>query len=109
MVRMTIQRMLAHLGYDAIPAASGEEALTLFEATRDVISAVILDVTMPGLGGVGTFHSLRAVDTQVKIIIASGDVGSPAVRELRSLGVSYVLAKPFTTEELSRAVHSAQE
>ena len=28
---------------------------------------------------------------------------------LASLGVSYVLAKPFTTEELSRAVHSAQE
>ncbi len=109
MVRLTIQKMLAHLGYDTIPATSGEEALTLFEASREVISAVILDVTMPGLGGVGTFHGLRAIDTQVKIIIASGDMGSPAVKELRGSGISYLLSKPFPTEELSRAVQCALE
>ena len=109
MVRMTIQRMLAHLGYDTIPAASGEEALTIYESSRDVIFAVILDVTMPGLGGVETFHRLRAMDSQVKIIIASGDPRSPAVREIEGFGVSYVMAKPFHTEDLSRAVQSVLE
>ena len=108
-VRMTIQRPLAHLGYDTIPATGGEEALTIYETSSDVICAVILDVTMPGFGGVATFHRLRAMDSQVKIIIASGDARSPAVREIEGLGVSYVIAKPFHTEELSRAVQNVLE
>ena len=106
MVRVTIQRMLAHLGYDAITATSGEEALALFEASRQDISGVIMDVTMPGLGGVGTFHRLREIDGQVKIVVSSGDLGSLAVEELLGFGASYLLAKPFPTEELSRAVDS---
>ncbi len=109
MVRMTIQRMLAHLGYDTIPATSGEEALALYEASRNAISAVILDVTMPGLGGLETFRRLRTINSRVKIILASGDPWSPAVREIESLGISSLIAKPFHTEELSRAVQRGLE
>ena len=49
------------------------------------------------------------MDSQVKIIIASGDPRSPAVREIEGFGVSYVIAKPFDTEELSRAVQRVLE
>lgn len=109
MVRMATQRMLAHLGYDSIPAPSGEEALTLYEASRVVISAVILDVTMPGIGGLETFLRLRAMNSQVKIILVTGDPGSRAVREIEELGVSYLIGKPFQIEELSLAVLRALE
>ena len=109
MVRMATQRMLAHLGYDSIPAPSGEEALTLYEASRDVISAVILDVIMPGIGGLETFRRLRAMNSQVKIILVTGDPGSRAVREIEELGVSYLIGKPFQIEELSQAVLRALE
>ena len=106
MTRITNQRMLAYLGYDAITPTSEEEALALFEASRQDISGVITDVTMPGLGGVGTFHRLREIYGQVKIIVSSGDPGSLAVEELLGFGASYLLAKPFPTEGLSRAVQS---
>ena len=108
-VRLTIERKLAHLGYSTIPATSGEEALKIFEDSREVISAVILDVTMPDLGGVETFNRLRAIDPQVKIIVASGDLRSPEVRELRGLGASHILGKPFGVEESSIEVQRALE
>ena len=61
---------------------------------------------MPGLGGVGTFHRLREIDEQVKIIVSSGDPGSLAVEEFLGFGASYLLAKPYPAEELFRAVEN---
>jgi len=104
MVRLAIERMLAHLGYDSITAASGEEALTIYEELGESIQTVILDITMPGLGGVETFHRLRLINDQIKVIIISGDTQSEAVREIQREGISSVIAKPFHTEHLSRAL-----
>jgi len=85
MVRITIQMMLAHLGCDAITATSREEAPALFEASREDISGVIMDVTMPGFRSVGTFHRLREMYGQANIIASSGDPGSLAVEGLLGL------------------------
>lgn len=104
MVRQAIQRMLEHLGYRPIGAASGEEALDIYEKSRAEIAAIILDITMPGLGGIETFRRLRAMDSQVKVIVTSGDTLNPAIRELEAQGISYLLAKPFHTEQLARAI-----
>ena len=105
MVRLAIQRMLEHLGYCPIAAASGEEALDIYERSRAEIAAIILDITMPGLGGIETFRRLRAMDSQVKVIITSGDPLNPGIRDLEAQGISYLLAKPFHTEQLARAIH----
>ena len=104
MVRMAIQRMLAHLGYRSMVAASGEEALAIYEQSGSEIDAVILDITMPGVGGVATFHALREIDSQVKVIISSGDPLNPAIREIEALGISFMMPKPFHTEQLARAI-----
>ena len=104
MVRLAIQRMLEHLGYRVIAAARGEEALDIYEQSRGEIAAIILDITMPGLGGVETFRRLRAMDSQVRVIVTSGDPLNPAIRELETQGISYLIAKPFHTEQLARAV-----
>ena len=104
MVRLAIQRMLEHLGYRAIAAASGEEALDIYEQSSAEIAVIILDITMPGLGGIETFRRLRAMDSQVKVIVTSGDPLNPAIRELEAQGISYMLAKPFHTEQLARAI-----
>ena len=104
MVRLAIQRMLAHLGYRSLAAASGEEALAIYERSGAEIDAVILDITMPGAGGVGTFHQLREIDSQVKVIVSSGDPLNPAIREIEALGISFMIPKPFRIEQLARAI-----
>ena len=104
MVRMAIQRMLAHLGYRSLAAANGEEALDIYQGSGAEIDAVILDITMPGAGGVETFHRLREIDNQVKVIVSSGDPMNPAIREIEAHGISYMIPKPFRTEQLARAI-----
>ena len=104
MVRLAIQRMLEHLGYGAIAAASGEEALEIYERSGAEIAAIILDVTMPGLGGIETFRRLQAMDSEVRVIVTSGDPLNPAIRELEVEEISYLIAKPFHTEHLARAI-----
>ena len=104
LVRLAIQRMLEHLGYRSIAVASGEEALDVYEQSRFEIAAIILDITMPGLGGIETFRRLREIDRQVRIIVSSGDTLNPAIRDLEAQGISYLIAKPFQTEEFARAI-----
>ena len=104
MVRLAIQRMLEHLEYRSITAASGEEALEIYQQSGAEIAAIILDVTMPGLGGIETFRRLRIMDSQVRVIITSGDPLNPAIRDLEAEGISYLIAKPFHTEQLARAI-----
>ena len=101
MVRLAIQRMIEHLGYGSIAVASGEEALEVYEQCSAEIAAIILDITMPGLGGIETFRRLRAMDSQVRVIVTSGDPLNPAARDLEAEGVSYPIAKPFNIEPTS--------
>ena len=104
MVRLAIQRMLSHLGYESLAVASGEEALSVYEQSGADVAAVILDITMPGLGGIETFHRLREMDSQVKIIVSSGEPLNPAIRDIEAQGISFMLAKPFHADQLARAV-----
>ena len=107
MVRLAIQRMLEHLGYHSIAAASGEEALDIYKESGAEIAAVILDITMPGLGGMETFRRLRSLNSQVKVIVISGDPLNPAIREMENQGISYLIAKPFNIEQLARAIQQS--
>ena len=104
MVRMAIQRMLSHLGYRSLAAASGEQAIAIYEQSVAEIDAVILDITMPGVGGAETFRRLREINSQVKVIVSSGDLSNPAIRDIEALGISFLIAKPFRTEQLARAI-----
>ena len=104
MVRLAIQRMLDHLGYQSLVADSGEEALAVYEQSGADVAAVILDITMPGLGGVKTFRRLREMDSQVKIIVSSGDPLNPEIRDIEAQAISFMLAKPFNADQLARAI-----
>jgi two-component system cell cycle sensor histidine kinase/response regulator CckA len=87
-----------------ITAASGEEALDIYELSRAEIAAIILDITMPGLGGIETFRRLRAWTAKLRSSCTSGDPLNPAIREMEAQGISCLLAKPSHTEQLARAI-----
>ena len=107
MVRAAIESMLFHLGYQTIAASSGEQALEIYESPPEPIAAVILDMTMPGISGIQTFHRLREIDSGVRVIVATGDPLNPAIAEIEAQGVTYVIAKPFRPEELARVIQEA--
>jgi CheY-like chemotaxis protein len=107
MVRMATQRMLAHLGYDSIAASCGEEALAIYKQSAADIGAILLDVTMPGLGGLETLRLLREIDSRVRVVVYTSDPLALELQDLEAEAVSAVLSKPFRIEQLAQAMEQA--
>lgn len=104
MVRRMLQELLKGLGYDVTPVASGEEALAAYQRSPEEVSAVILDMSLPGMGGSDTFRSLKELDNQAKVIIATGDPHQQAVHDVMAQGACGIVSKPFHTEHLAAVI-----
>ena len=109
MVREVARRMLETLGFAVSLAADGEEAIASYERARaesKPFHAVMLDLTVPeGLGGRETISRLRALDPDVRAIVASGYSTDAVMANYVEHGFQAVLAKPFQLAELTAALH----
>ncbi len=87
-------------GLEVVPVADGQEALDAFNQRPEVFDLVILDATMPRLGGVEAFKAMRAVRPGLPGILCSG-YALPASRdEAITQGFADFLKKPFSSVEL---------
>jgi PAS domain S-box-containing protein len=100
--------MLAHLGYEAVCARDGAEAVDLYSKAKeagDPFAAVIADLTIPGgIGGREMNEQLRKSEADVKVIVSSGYSNDPIMSEYRSFGFRGVICKPYRIEELSEVL-----
>jgi CheY-like chemotaxis protein len=103
-VRNMLQLVLEHHGFAVRLAASGREALALYERHRDRLDVVLLDIRMPGLDGPQTFDALRCLDPEVPVCFMSGSAGGYQPEQLRQRGACRVFAKPFCLEELTETL-----
>ncbi len=87
-------------GYQVICAATGEEALSLYLKQHADISLVVLDLSMPGMGGMKCLERLKRINPQQKILVASGYAGEQELELTRALGASGFLPKPYRFEDL---------
>jgi DNA-binding response OmpR family regulator len=98
--------LLRDEGYDVRVAGNGEEGLRLLhEKTPDL---VLLDVEMPGMGGLQMAYRMFVEDVgkeHVPILVLSGvvDLDRVAAR----VGTKYYLAKPYPVDRLLRTVDTA--
>jgi signal transduction histidine kinase len=94
------------LGYRALVAQDGQEALRQFVEHRPTIRLVMLDSVLPKLSGKEVFHRLRRLDPDVRVVFLAGlELGS--VDNLTCDGVEAVLRKPFNADLLRRVVERA--
>ncbi|MGV8075481.1 MAG: ATP-binding protein [Syntrophobacteraceae bacterium] len=100
--------LLARLNYDVTPIASGERAVEyLKDNTADL---VILDMIMdPGMDGLETYKRIIEIHPTQKAIIASGFSETYRVEEAQKLGVGQCLQKPYTLEQIGKAVKDELE
>jgi phosphoserine phosphatase RsbU/P len=91
----TLEQELDDLGYDALPASSGQQALELL--TSDSPGMILLDIMMPGMDGFEVLQRIKAEpdwrDIPVVIVSALTDMSS-VVRGIQ-LGADDYLPKPF--------------
>lgn len=109
LIRETAGQMLRHIGYTVEFAAEGAEAVEMYkraQASGRPFDIVIMDVTVPGgMGGKEAIGKLLEIDPQVKAIVSSGYSNDPIMADFREYGFRGVIAKPYTTEVLSRAIY----
>ncbi len=95
---------LEEMGYHALTAGSGEEALDLYRQKGAEIGLVVLDLGMPGMGGHQALREIMALDPHARIIIASGYSANGQVKASLESGAAAYVAKPFRLADLLRTV-----
>ncbi|MBI4776915.1 MAG: response regulator [Deltaproteobacteria bacterium] len=95
------EEMLKALGYDVLTARSGFDAAEIYRRRQHDIALVVLDMIMPGIGGVQTFNLLRSIDPNIRVMIATGFSDDDEVSGLMQQGCRGFLQKPFNIERLS--------
>lgn len=99
-----IGAMAKKLGYQVITAGSGQEAVKEYRQNPTAIDLVILDAVMPGLSGSDTFAILKAINPQVKVILASGYSLNDLTSRMMDRGIRSFIQKPFRIEDISEAI-----
>jgi len=107
LVRYATRRVLEHAGVEVLAAEDGAQAVELYEANRDTIDLVILDLDMPGLNGEQAFTRLVEIDPEIKVIISSGYVLRERESQLRKAGVYGFLNKPYDSMTLMTTIAKA--
>ena len=91
------------LGYQAISVSSGEAAIEHLKNNNADI--MLLDIIMaPGINGIETCKVVVKHKPDIKVISTSGYFKPEAIQELKNLGVSEFLPKPYTIESISKAL-----
>ena len=100
--RLTLE---AH-GYRVLLASDGAAAVAAYDTRGSEIAAILTDLMMPDMDGLTAIGILRGMDSEVRIIAASGFAADDGEKRLASLGVTHFLPKPYTTAALLKALES---
>ena len=96
------QMVLSSFGYTVLTANSGAKALDLFAHWKDSIDLVLVDLVMPNMSGRELTEQIRKIAPRARILWCSG-----YVRSIQAEEVDAYLQKPFTSQDLLRAVKGA--
>ena len=94
--------MLARNGYTVITAKNGEEGIVKY--SKNFPDLVLLDIGMPGIGGIKSLQEMMGVDSNVKVVLLSGY--SESIVEARNMGAKAFLQKPFLITEMLKTISS---
>jgi DNA-binding response OmpR family regulator len=92
--------LLAAGGYRVLTAGDGEEAVIAFERERSDIDLLIADVCLPKVGAVEMLQRMQAGGELPPVLVCSGAVECDMEGELRKVGATWFLPKPFRNREI---------
>jgi DNA-binding response OmpR family regulator len=101
-IRDLLDTLLSGKGYDVILADSGEKGLEVFRRTRPDV--VVLDLKMPGMGGLTVLQQIRRLNPTQPVIILTGAGTPESEQQVRELGVTDYVEKHFSLHLLEDAL-----
>ncbi|MGM0576743.1 MAG: response regulator [Myxococcota bacterium] len=99
-VRQFIGEVLADHGHQVLYAVDGEEAVEVYRERGERIDLVILDMTMPRLGGAETLDALRTLDPDTRVVVTSGYTREETASAFGASQPDGFLQKPFRMHTL---------
>jgi two-component system KDP operon response regulator KdpE len=93
------------LGFEIVEAARGEEALSLARTAR--FDAVLLDINMPGMGGIDVCRVMRRNSPQLPIVMLTVQGSEDRKVEALDAGADDYITKPFQLRELIARLRAA--
>ncbi len=103
-VRSLVRVLLLRRGYSVLEASDGQDAFDVIERLDQPIDLLITDIVMPRMRGDALANLIRTHQPGVRVLMMSGYVADPDVAA--ELTPAPFLHKPFSPDELLRAVHS---
>ena len=104
LVRLGMRRLQA-IGYSVTGFTSNAEALGLFRAEPAAFDLVITDYSMPRMSGLEFARAITRVRATVPVVLLTGFIEDLPREVLAEAGVSRLLRKPVTLDQLARTVH----
>ena len=98
LLRRLVRRALEPLGFSVVEAANGEDAVAYVDGPDAEVAAVILDQTMPGMGGDRALVEIRQRCPDVPVLRTSGYAADPSGASLDAH--THFLSKPYTVDAL---------
>lgn len=106
-VRVTAKHTLERYGYRIMVANDGVTALEAYRDQPDLVSLVLLDLTMPVMSGEETLRRLQILNPKVKVLLSSGYNEIEAVQRFAGKGLAGFIQKPYTAAGLAEKVREA--
>lgn len=103
-IREVAKMILECCGYTVWTARDGREAIRSCEELGARVSAVLLDLTIPGLSGVEVLETLRKRRPELRVVLATGFARDEASRLLGPAGATEFIQKPYTAAELAAKI-----
>jgi PAS domain S-box-containing protein len=102
-VREVVGRMLERMGFQVLPAEDGVAALEALDQSDHAVTAVLLDVSMPRMGGSEALRRIRERRPDLPVILMSGYTEQEVASKLLegNQGAAGFLQKPFLPEDLA--------
>jgi CheY-like chemotaxis protein len=97
--------------HELVEAEDGQQALDALQQSAEAFDLILLDLRMPGMGGVAFIQAIRRMPrfAGIPIVLTTSEPeSSELLQQARSLGVAAVVKKPWKPQELLETVQTVR-
>ncbi len=105
-VRVVAKSMLEEAGFEVLTAADGREAVEIFEKHAGEITLVLLDMTMPHMGGEEAFREIRRIRGDARVILSSGYNEQEITSRFSGKRLAGFIQKPYQYDVLVEKIRA---
>lgn len=108
-VRAVAKMMLEFVGFTVLVACDGVEGVDVYRRHADEIVVVLLDMSMPRMGGEEAFDAIRGIRPDARVILSSGYQERETIERFSGKGLAAFLPKPYQLQALLKKIREVTQ